>query len=144
VLQLGEGQVVRGIVVDDAGSPVAGARVEVRPFERPDDPQFLKMMLKIRRVEVTTGADGRFEAKGLTGERVIVTATATGYATVTRFGVELDDPDLRVELRRGAVVRGVVLLASGEPLPRFRVDTRTRDPGEGDAEWPLDRRKGRP
>jgi protocatechuate 3,4-dioxygenase beta subunit len=126
VLQLSDGALVRGRVVDDRQQPVAGAAVELRPFERPNDPQFLKMMLKIRRVEATTGADGTFEAKGLTGERLVVQASKAGYTTATRFGVKLDDPDLVVEVKRGAVVRGKVLLGD-EPLTRFRVDTRTND-----------------
>jgi protocatechuate 3,4-dioxygenase beta subunit len=125
VLQLGEGALVRGRVVDDQQQPVAGAAVELRPFERPNDPQFLKMMLKIRRVETTTGPDGRFEAKGLTGERLIVQASKAGYTTAMKFGVKLDEPDLVVEVQRGAVVRGKVLVGA-EPLARFRVDTRTR------------------
>ncbi|HEX5052320.1 MAG TPA: carboxypeptidase-like regulatory domain-containing protein [Planctomycetota bacterium] len=126
VLQLGEGATITGLVVDDQQQPVAGAAVELRPFERPNDPQFLKMMLKIRRVEASTGADGRFVAKGLTGDRLIVQASKAGYTTATRFGVALDEPNLVVEVRRGAVVRGKVL-AGDQPLTRFRVDTRTTD-----------------
>ncbi|MBX3464619.1 MAG: carboxypeptidase regulatory-like domain-containing protein, partial [Planctomycetes bacterium] len=126
VLQLADGAVVRGRVVDDEQRPVAGAAVELRPFERADDPQFLKMMLKIRRVTATSEADGSFVAKGLTGERLVVQASKAGYTTSTRFGVRLDEPDVVVELRRGAVVRGRVLVGD-EPLPRFRVDTRTTD-----------------
>lgn len=126
VLQMSEGALVRGRVVDDQQQPVAGAAVEVRPFERPDDPQFLKMMLKIRRVEAVTGADGRFEAKGLTGERVVVQAGKAGYTTAMKFGVKLDEPDLVVEIKRGAVVRGKVTIGE-QPATRFRVDTRTTD-----------------
>ena len=70
ILTTSEGATVRGTVVDDQKRPVAGAAVELRPFERPDDPRFIKMMLKIRRVEAVTGADGTFVAKGLTGQRV--------------------------------------------------------------------------
>jgi protocatechuate 3,4-dioxygenase beta subunit len=133
VLQLSDGTLVRGRVVDDRQQPVAGAAVELRPFERPNDPQFLKMMLKIRRVATTTGADGTFEAKGLTGERLVVQASKTGYTTATRFGVKLDEPDLVVEVKRGAIVRGKVMLGDA-PLPRFRVDTRTTDiPAVADA-----------
>lgn len=123
-LQVGQGATVRGIVVDDTKQPVPGATVAISPFERPNDPQFLKMMLKIRRVEVTTGADGRFEAKGLTGERLVVQAQKVGYTTAMKFGVKLDEPEVVVEVQRGAVVRGKVLVGEA-PLTRFRVDTRT-------------------
>jgi large repetitive protein len=126
VLQLGEGATVRGKVVDDQQQPVAGAAVELRPFERPNDPQFLKMMLKIRRVLATTDADGRFEAKGLTGERLVVQASKPGYTTAMKFGVKLDEPDLTVEVQRGVVIRGKVM-EGDVPLQRFRVDTRSRE-----------------
>ncbi len=126
VLQLSDGAALAGRVVDDQKQPVAGAAVEIRPFERPDDPQFLKMMLKVRRVEVTTDADGRFVGKGLTGERLVVQAQKDGYTTAIRFGVKLDEKDLVIEVKRGATVRGKVM-AGEQPMPRFRVDTRTTD-----------------
>lgn len=127
LLQLGEGATLRGRVVDDQQQPVAGAAVEVRPFERPDDPQFLKMMLKVRRVTATTDADGRFVARGLTGERLVVQAEKSGYTTAVRFGVRLDEADLVIEVKRGVVVRGVAMVGD-RPLARFRVDARASEP----------------
>ena len=127
-LRLGDGLAVAGKVVDDQNRPVAGAKVELRPFERPQDPQFLKMMLKIRRVEVETDAAGAFVAKGLTGEQLIVQASKPGYTTAIRFGVKLDEKDLVVQVQRGVTIRGVVQLADGKPLPRFRVDAGSRPP----------------
>ncbi|MCU0864952.1 MAG: carboxypeptidase-like regulatory domain-containing protein [Planctomycetes bacterium] len=126
VLQLGEGATITGLVVDDRDQPVAGAAVELRPFERPNDPQFLKMMLKVRRVEASTDADGRFTAKGLTGERLIVQAQKTGYTTAVRWGVKLDEQALVIKVQRGAVVRGKVMVGE-QPLTRFRVDTRSTE-----------------
>jgi protocatechuate 3,4-dioxygenase beta subunit len=125
VLQLAAGASLAGRVVDDQKQPVAGATVELRPFERPNDPQFLKMMLMVRRVEATTDADGMFVARGLTGDQLVVQATKPGYTTAVRFGVKLDEKDLVVEVQRGVTIRGKVV-ADGKPLPRFRVDTRTR------------------
>ncbi|GAB4150762.1 MAG: hypothetical protein Fur0037_19360 [Planctomycetota bacterium] len=130
-LQLGVGAIVRGVVVDDLDRPVEGARVVVRPFERPNDPEFLKLLLKIRHVETTTGQDGRFEARGLSGERLFVQAGKSGYTTAVRMGLRLDGKDIRVQLMRGAVIRGRVELADGEPAKRFRVQTSSRPiPGE--------------
>ena len=127
-LRLGDGRTLLGLVVDDRDQPVAGAKVELRPFERPNDPQFLKMMLKIRRVEVETGADGRFTAKGLTGDQLVVQASKPGYTTAMRFGVRLDEKDLKVQIQRGVIVRGRVVISEDKPLARFRVDTRSRTP----------------
>lgn len=125
-LQLGGGITVTGLVVDDLDRPLADAKVEVRPFERPDDPQFLKLALKIRRVEVQSGADGGFEVKGMSGERLVVQASKPGYTTAVRTGVKLDGKQVKVQLQRGAVIHGRVQLADGTAAVRFRVETRTR------------------
>src|SRR5204862_3384096 len=63
---------------------------------------------------------------GLTGEQLVVQADKAGYTTAVRFGVKLDEPDLVVEIKRGAIVRGKVM-AGEQPLGRFRVDTRTTE-----------------
>ena len=132
-LRLADGLTVTGKVVDDQKQPVAEAAVELRPWERPDDPQFLKMMLKIRRVDVKTDKDGVFVARGMTGERLVVQASKAGYTTATRMGVKIDEPNLEVQIQRGAVVRGLVVGKDGQPITRFRVDTRSREPRpEGD------------
>jgi protocatechuate 3,4-dioxygenase beta subunit len=136
-LVLGDGSEFRGLVVDDAGRPIAGASVELRPMERPRDPEVLKMMLKIRQVDTTTGVDGRFFARGLTGERLFLEVRKPGYVTEVKFGVKLDEQDIRIELTRGVTVRGRVAAADGEPVQRFRVDTRSRrvdESGEAVAE----------
>ena len=127
-LRLGDGRTVTGRVVDDEKKPVANATVELRPWERPDDPQFLKMMLKIRRVEVTTDADGAFTARGMTGERLVVQASKAGYTTAMRMGVKIDEPSIEVQIQRGGVVRGMVVDGEGKPVTRFRVDTRSTEP----------------
>lgn len=132
-LRLGDGVTVAGMVVDESDRPLAGATVELRPFERPNDPDFLKMMLKIRRVEVTSGDDGRFVARGMAGDRLVITGSKPGYTTAVRWGVQLDEPDLRVQLLRGAVVRGRVVDDAGKPVPRFRVEATSRPVGAADA-----------
>jgi|GEM_PF-1938397 len=130
LLQLGVGDAVAGVVVDDRDEPVAGAEVEVRPFERPNDPQFLKMMLKVRRVTAKTDAAGRFVVQGMTGERLVIQASKRGYTTAISSGVKLDDPDIVVRVQRGVTIRGRVVVGQGEdqePVTRFRIETRSRD-----------------
>lgn len=126
VLELGEGATVTGLVVDDQEQPVAGASIEVRPFERPNDPQFMKMMLKVRRVETTTDASGRFTVKGMTGEQIIIQASKPGYTTAIASGYELDDDDIVVKVMRGVTITGKVL-AGEDAVKRFRVEARTRE-----------------
>lgn len=144
-LRLGEGATVAGKVVDDQNQPVGNALVELRPFEQAQDPQFLKMMLRIRHVEVQTAADGTFVAKGMTGDALIVQASKPGYTTAVRWGVKLDEKDLVVQVQRGATVRGVVQLADGKPLTRFRVSTNSQPPKPKDADdkKPADAAAGR-
>lgn len=122
----GEGRRLSGLVVDEQDRPLAEAIVEVRPADRPDDPDFLKIALRIRTVAATTAADGRFEVVGLSGKRVIVEASKPGYVTELRTGVSLEERDLRIQLVRGVTVRGRVTLAAGTPVTRFRVQARSR------------------
>jgi len=61
---------VRGIVCDDAGWPLTGAQVTIRPTGQPacpDDPV------------TRTGADGRYRQALPAAGRIRVTATASGY-----------------------------------------------------------------
>ena len=126
LLELGEGTAVAGMVVDDQDEPVAGAKVEVRPFERPNDPQFMKMMLKVRRVEASTDASGRFVVKGMTGDQIVIQASKSGYTTAIASGYSLDDKDIVVKVQRGVTIRGKIV--SGEDaVKRFRVEARTRE-----------------
>ncbi|MFT4842786.1 MAG: protocatechuate 3,4-dioxygenase beta subunit [Planctomycetota bacterium] len=126
LLELGEGTAVAGMVVDDEDNPVAGAAVEMRPFERPNDPQFMKMMLKVRRVETTTDINGRFVVKGMTGEQIVIQASKAGYTTAIASGYGLDDEDIIVKVQRGVTIRGTVM-AGEDAVKRFRVEARTRE-----------------
>lgn len=126
LLELGEGTAVAGMVVDDQDQPVAGAVVEMRPFERPNDPQFMKMMLKVRRVETTTDASGQFVVKGMTGDQIVIQASKPGYTTAIASGYTLDDKDIVVKVQRGVTIRGKVM-AGEEAVKRFRVEARTSE-----------------
>ena len=127
-LVLREGNGLGGLVVDETGAPIVGAAVEVRPMERPDGPDVLKMLLKIRQVECTTGADGRFLAEGLSARRVFLQASKPGFVTEVKFRHDVEeDGELRIQLTRGVTVRGRVAHADGTPVRRFRVDTRSRE-----------------
>ena len=127
-LRLQTGQRLSGLVVDDLGRPLPGAAVEVRPTERPNDPDILKMALKIRALRAVTGADGRFDVGGLSGDRWMLEASKTGHVTELRFGIRPEERDVRIELPRGVTVVGKVTTADGAPLTRFRVETRSTPP----------------
>lgn len=139
-----------GLVVDEQGRPLPGAVVELRPFERPNDPNVIQMALKIRTVRVETGADGSFLASGMSGQRLVLQASKPGYVSEVRFGVKLEEHP-RIQLVRGATVRGVVMLEDETPCRRFAVQTRSRannaanrseNPSENSSENPSENRSG--
>lgn len=144
-LELGVGATLQGIVTDEADRPLADALIEVVPMERPQDPDVVKMVLSLREVTARSGRDGKFSIAGLSGERLFVQVSKPGYVTRVQFGIKLDQ-ELKVKLEHGATVRGRVLADSGEPIARFRVETRSREvrpesapsdgtaPDEGDRE----------
>lgn len=152
LLTVSEGKAFSGVVLDDQDKPIAGADLELRPMEQPTDPDMLKMALKIRQVKVKSQADGRFEARGLTGRDLMIQASKTGYVTNVRFGVKLEERDIKLTLVRGCTIKGKVALADGKPMQRFRVDTRSteiRAPAPGTDSRPVvadagDRRGGPP
>ena len=138
VLTLDQGRVFTGLVVDGDDRPLPGVAVETRPIDFGDDNESgsdaLKMALKIRRLHAKTDASGRFQTAGVAGKRLVMTFTKSGYITVVKSGTKIDVEDFKVQLTRGATVRGRVELADGTPVPRFRVrvksslpDPRARD-----------------
>ncbi|HLU39354.1 MAG TPA: carboxypeptidase-like regulatory domain-containing protein, partial [Planctomycetota bacterium] len=140
LLELGGGATVTGIVVDDREQPLADALVEIVPMERPQDPDVVKTVLRLREVTARTGRDGRFTVAGVAGDRILVQASKPGYVTRVQFGVR-PSAQLRLALERGATVRGRVVGDDGKPIARFRVETTSRE-GGSDAE-PEERRARR-
>lgn len=112
---LGKGRVVRGVVVDDRGAPLAGVGVYAeRDFDY------------LAGVKTSTNADGSFELAGLpTGPDVRSLQIECFKSGYTRRETPLDatsDAPLRIELARSAGLAGQVLdAASGQPVRAFRV-----------------------
>src|SRR5690606_6084004 len=101
VLDLNRGMTLTGVVVDDAGAPVAGALIEVgRPHA--GDPV----------VMTATGADGTFALRACP-RHCLVGARAAGYASSSVLSVSGDEEapqHVRLELVvPGGVVEGVVV-----------------------------------
>ncbi len=127
---------VSGLVVDARGQPVAGARVSVRaPDERapyPDesfvvDGLDLDELVTHRptRPRATPGvgvsdASGRFDLGGVRPGKGVLRADATGHARSVPRDLDLapasTQEDVRIALRRGATLRGIVRDPSGKPL----------------------------
>ncbi|MBX3270948.1 MAG: carboxypeptidase regulatory-like domain-containing protein [Sandaracinaceae bacterium] len=95
---------VAGLVVDDRGDPVAGARVSVEREGAPLPPWV-----------VGTDAAGLFEIDTLHAGAHALTVDAAGYGPVARSGVEPGGDRLRVELARVGSVAGRVVAEDGTP-----------------------------
>jgi hypothetical protein len=107
---------IRGVVVDEAGEPLAGINVSLRSLETGISNQN----------SIRSGPDGGFELPGLPRGRYQVLcwsnnrsgseADGTLLAGAIVDEVEAGRSDLRVTLRAGRFARGVVQDKSGAPL----------------------------
>ena len=93
---VGAGPVVRGIAVDENGTPAAGVKVSTFRGDEANGP---------------TDAKGEFMIEGLAPGRYMVMGEGNGYVPHGGAGFELADQDVngvRVTVRKGVVVRGHV------------------------------------
>jgi len=111
---LARGAAISGRVIDEAGKPIAGARVVATNASEP------LPVVDPRRDGVVTGTDGAFAIAALSAGTWRLTATAGERAPVTSVPLSVDGEHARrgVELvmTEGAVVRGTVLDATGAPV----------------------------
>lgn len=113
-IALRRGAPVSGVVVDDAGSPVSGARVSARdmsePFDLPDASD-----------EAVTDRRGRFTLDAVAAGTYRFTASHAMFAPGSSEPRTVDGSaatsDVRVVLERGGVLAGRVVDAAGAPAP---------------------------
>jgi len=111
---LSKGLCLEGVVVDENGFPIEGARVSASTKTGILSPQ-------------KTDKDGRFSLSGLSAnDTVSILVKARGYIEEVRRNITLPAPPLRIVLRHGAVLTG--RLTSRDELPQnflvlcFRID----------------------
>jgi protocatechuate 3,4-dioxygenase beta subunit len=110
VLTLLRGLDARGRVVNEQDQPIADATV------------WLGGRNTVERQETKTDADGRFTFRNVKEERTLFSVLARSYAPADQHQkVQADMPDVVFRLAPGAVVRGRVENAQGEPLAGARV-----------------------
>ena len=128
-VELSEGLAVAGVVLDPDENPVAGVRVSVSPTAVPSGKQPDGYFY------TNTDKDGRFRITGFTGAHpviVSVSAADRGFLFFRLKDVKPPAEDLRLTLRRGLKVSGVVtatpppqefwiLLFRSEPGGRWRL-----------------------
>ncbi len=124
VIRLEPAADLRGLVVDEAGEPVPGARVDLHwQAFLPEEPE-RPVGEPILRTARADGA-GRFELRGLPAGAARVGVAAPAFVPLAGVEVELPRPaaagELRLVLERGALLEGRVTSAAGEPVAAVRV-----------------------
>jgi len=113
LFRLVAGQVIRGIVRNEAGEPVSGVRVAL---ESPTGG-----VSQDYQHEMTTDDAGRFEWDGAPDEARNFCFLKTGYEAKRRQTLKLNEDNV-ITLRKGRKVQGWVLDAQTEkPISKFRV-----------------------
>ncbi|MEO8348899.1 MAG: carboxypeptidase regulatory-like domain-containing protein [Acidobacteriota bacterium] len=118
-VELTAAEKVSGRVTDDAGKPVAGAKVRAYgglPFEDEDVTLY---------AEATTGADGSFSMVNAPASAGRVTARANGYSPATQTSFRERVTAGKLTLRTGGSVTGTVLDPAGKPVEGAVVVTGT-------------------
>src|SRR5262249_45159016 len=120
--------VIKGTVVTQSGTPVAGALVGVEDAEG---------------TPAQTGPDGTFSLKGLrTGRDYRLTARTPELQLDPPVTARAGDSAVRLVLRELPVFRGRVVDPAGAPLQSFFVDGRRIDAADGRSAVPLEPRGG--
>jgi len=129
IFKLGRGAVIRGLVRDEAGEPVAGVRIALESSSGgvSDEYQF----------EMTSNAEGRFEWDGSPNESKNFCFLKTGFEAKRKQTLKPNEENI-VTLRKGRKVQGLVLDADTEkPVTKFRAGVGRRYDNERFyADWP--------
>ena len=127
---------IAGIVLDEEGKPVAGARVVA-----PREPSFRRGMRRIFRSafdtrETATGADGRYALRGLSAESSLtVEASKAGFAPGRRTGLRVKTGEavagITLVLRRGLAASGRVVDREGRGIAAVEIRANRVERGRG-------------
>lgn len=139
-----------GLVVDEAGQPMAEAAINV--FQTPDGtPRWRRGRggCGNERPRVLTGRDGRFTLKHLTGEQYDLWAYKEGYTFLAKKAagaepleqqsvrVSQGTAEVRLVLQAQAVLRGRLVGPDGKPIPRFELNMRFMSDARGAFSTPI-------
>jgi hypothetical protein len=109
-----------GMVVNEQGDPVSGARIQVG-----------REVTEWRTLSATTDEDGRFTVDGLDEAAYWVSANFPGYAGGLKEQVRPPREDVRVTVWRKGGIKGQVQSASGAPIKDFIVTIERFHPIDG-------------
>ncbi|WP_309895395.1 carboxypeptidase-like regulatory domain-containing protein [Archangium sp.] len=162
-LRFEEGPRLSGVVVDQAGKPVAGAEVRVAPAFLVDPRKYAAPELEpySERLDAAwfsgsertnrTGPDGRFTVPHLHSGPYLVTALKDGYDFDSRATggarrvlgplsgvlVSAGTSDVRLVLESLGYVRGRVVRVDGSPVTHFQLNGLGQEDEQGAFQWPI-------
>ena len=128
-LLLESGLSVSGWVMDASTRPVPGARVVIEPSRDLIGATEVPLMDDIHRQTAVADGEGVFRFTRVAAGQLVLTATARGY--LPSANVHLDTraensrSDLRLTVRRGAVLVGRVTTSAGDPVAGARIEAGT-------------------
>jgi RNA polymerase sigma factor (sigma-70 family) len=108
VLTFRPGLTLSGLVEDEQGKPIAGAKICVSRWADP------------KRPAAVTDTRGNFRVAKLTGP-VPITVVADGYAPERSANVDPSQTPIRIQLKPASVLRIRVVDSSGQPVPQADV-----------------------
>ncbi len=132
--RLVRGKHLRGRVVDPSGHPIEGARVTAlgvspKMIVGPGGKRVIAPEIPFR-FEARADEDGRFDWDGAPAEAVMFEFDAEGYIAHGRSWLIAGEEVAEVTLRPSVDVRLAAIDArTREPIPRYRVQIGTHDPG---------------
>jgi RNA polymerase sigma factor (sigma-70 family) len=109
ILALTPGVVISGVVTDEHGKSIGGAKVCVSRWADPKKPA------------AVTSADGRFTLRNLHAGGFPMTVMADGFAPERTQVGAIDGEDLKIQLKRGSVLRVRVVDPDGQPVAKADV-----------------------
>jgi protocatechuate 3,4-dioxygenase beta subunit len=127
---------VAGVVTDDKGQAVSGARVLIQR-----DPSLRRLMRGASPVSffaqsALSGPDGAFVLRGLPAEKgATLEATKTGFAAGRKLGLSWKTGEqvkgVALALKKGLTARGKVVDAQSQPIAGAQVFAQSRDASAG-------------
>lgn len=121
ILELGGA--LSGIVVDEDGRAVAGAKAAARPLDRKGGSSFFDFSSVLRQEsdwKVTTGSDGFFRISGLPEGRVNVLAAHSDYPSTDKKDLVItkghETGGVHIVMHRGLTISGRVVTEEDEPV----------------------------
>ncbi len=114
-ITLEAGLEISGIVVDDEGKGIGGAKGHA--WGGSDSREF------------ASDADGKFHVAGMKADQIMGRVEAAGYVTAQGVKLTAGEAQNRIVLKKCGQISGRVVTATGEPATRFRIAASIQETG---------------